>query len=365
MKIINVVGARPNFMKIAPIMKAMGENGHFKPLLLHTGQHYDYEMSKVFFDEFKIVEPEIHLGVGSGTHAEQTGKIMIEFEKVLLQENPELILLVGDVNSTLACALASSKLSIPFAHVEAGLRCFDRTLPEEINRVVTDSLAEYLFTPTKSACDNLAQEGISDDKIHFVGNIMIDTLFSHLEKANNSGILDKLNLKKKNYAVLTLHRPENVDSKDNLLRILPSIDKLQKKIPIVYPVHRRTKQRLEEFDLERQFTTMKNLRFIDPLGYSDFIKLEVDSIFVMTDSGGIQEETTVLKIPCLTLRKTTERPETVSTGTNILVGSDPERIISESLSILDGKVKSGNIPEYWDGKTGARIINILAKKHPV
>ena len=339
----------------------MRRNGNFKPILLHTGQHYDYEMSKVFFEDLRISEPDIHLGVGSGTHAEQTGRIMIEFEKVLFREKPDLVLLVGDINSTIACAISSSKLAIPIAHVEAGLRSFDRNMPEEINRIVTDSLSDYLFTPSKTATENLETEGISGKKIHFVGNVIIDTLLNSLQKANRSGIVEKLKLKKNNYAVLTLHRPENVDIKENLQKILLGIGKIQEKIKIIFPTHGRTRKKLMEFGFESQTAKMKNVKIIEPLGYLDIVKIMKESKFVLTDSGGIQEETTVLQIPCLTLRKTTERPETVSLETNKLVGIQPERVISESLSILNGGIKTGKIPELWDGKTAERIVKILAE----
>jgi len=363
MKIINVVGARPNFMKIAPLLREMRKNKHFKSILLHTGQHYDYEMSKIFFKDLEIPKPDIHLGIGSGSHADQTGRIMMAFEKVVFREKPGLVLLVGDVNSTLACALVASKLSIPIAHVEAGLRSFDRTMPEEINRFVTDSLSDYLFTPTRTAIHNLQQEGIQNGKIHYVGNIMMDTLYSFLNKKSDTGIVEYLHLKSKNYVVLTLHRPENVDHRKNLKNIILGLKGIHKIIPIVFPIHGRTKKRIKEFGFSSSIKKMTNLKIIQPLGYTDFITLMKDSLFVMTDSGGIQEETTVLKVPCLTLRKNTERPETVSIGSNTLVGTHPESMISESLHILDGDAKTGDIPELWDGKTSMRIVNILKKNH--
>lgn len=356
MKIINVVGARPNFVKISPIMEEMNHNGHIKPMLIHTGQHYDYEMSKVFFEDLEIPEPDIYLGVGSGTQAEQTGKIMIEFEKVLFHEKPDLVLVVGDVNSTLACSLVASKLCIPIAHVEAGLRSFDRTMPEEINRAVTDSLSDYLFTPSKEANRNLKREGILEKKIYFVGNVMIDTLLKYMDKVKGSDILSKLKLEEKSYAVLTLHRPTNVDNPEVFKRILSALNVIQTKIDIVFPTHFRTKKKIEEFKLEEQIKRMKCLRIIEPLGYLDFIRLMRESRFVMTDSGGVQEETTVLGIPCLTLRDNTERPETISRGTNTIAGIDKEMLISESERILDGQTKIGEIPELWDGKTAQRVI---------
>jgi UDP-N-acetylglucosamine 2-epimerase (non-hydrolysing) len=389
MKLINVVAARPNFMKIAPVIRAIKKHNnrvhssldthHSKlyAVLVHTGQHYDYEMSKVFFEDLEIPVPDIYLGVGSGTHAEQTGNVMIEFEKVLFKEEPDLVIVVGDVNSTLACALSSVKLHIPVAHVEAGLRSFDRTMPEEINRLLTDAIADFLFTPSPDADENLKREGIPEDKIFLVGDVMVDSLLFNLDKAKKSNILRKLGLQKElstdrcqlptDYALLTLHRPSNVDERESLHNILEALKRISTEIPIIFPIHPRTRKQIEHFGLQDYFTNFENrmstigygLYYIDPLGYLDFLKLMIHSKFIMTDSGGIQEETTVLGIPCLTLRDTTERPITIKQGTNILVHNNSERIIKEACKILDGKLKKGNCPEIWDGRSAERIVEII------
>ncbi len=307
MKIILVCGARPNFMKIAPIVRAIVKhNASFsadsiEPVLVHTGQHYDYEMSQVFFENLELPEPDFHLSVGSGTHAEQTGRIMIEFEKILLQEKPDIVVVVGDVNSTLAGALAAVKLHIPVAHVEAGLRSYDRSMPEEINRLLTDAISDYLFTPSPDADENLKKEGIAEEKIFLVGDVMVDSLLHNKEKAEHSQILSRLGLKEGNYALLTLHRPSNVDEKERLLNIIRALKEISQRLPIVFPAHPRTQKRLKEFNLLNQSPfTNHQLLLIEPLGYLDFLCLMMKARFVMTDSGGIQEETTVLNIPCLT-----------------------------------------------------------------
>ena len=333
-----------------------------KPILVHTGQHYNKEMSKLFFDDLNLPSPDIYLGVGSASHAEQTAKVMVKFEKVLLEEKPDLVVVVGDVNSTIACALTAVKLSVPVAHIEAGLRSFDKTMPEEINRILTDSISTYLFTTCRDANDNLLREGISKKKIHFVGNVMIDTLLKHIDKALQSNILDKLNLIPKRYAVLTLHRPSNVDNKKVFIEMLNAIEEIQKKIKFVFPIHPRTMKKIVEFKLENRIKRMKNFKIIEAMGYLDFLKLMSDSKLVLTDSGGIQEETTILKISCITLRDTTERPITVTKGTNIIVGSNKEKIIKESLKIIRGKGKQGNIPELWDGKAAERIVRCIEKR---
>jgi UDP-N-acetylglucosamine 2-epimerase (non-hydrolysing) len=362
MKILNVVGARPNFMKIAPIIEEMKKYPRLKPVLVHTGQHYDREMSKLFFDDLKLPPPDVYLGVGSASHATQTAKIMIEFEKVILRESPDLVIVVGDVNSTIACALTAVKFFIPVAHVEAGLRSFDRTMPEEINRILTDSISEYLFTTCEDANENLKKEGISKKKIYFVGNVMIDSLLKHLDKASQSDILEKLNLQPGNYAALTLHRPSNVDKREIFIRILDAFNEIQKKIKIILPIHPRTKKRIKEFKLSNKIKKMKNFKIVEALGYLDFLKLLSDAKFVLTDSGGIQEETTILKIPCITLRNTTERPITVREGTNVVVGSNKEKIVRESLNIIKGKQKEGKSIKLWDGKAAKRIVRQLVKK---
>ena len=383
-KFILVAAARPNFMKVGPLVRAIEKHNRsigakkerVKYVLVHTGQHYDFNMSDSFFEDLKLPEPHIHLGVGSGSHAEQTGKVMIEFEKVLVKEKPDTVIVVGDVNSTLACALAAAKLTIPVAHVEAGLRSFDRTMPEEINRLVTDALSTYLFTPSPDGDENLMKEGVSAKKIYPVGDIMIDSLFFHLEEAEKSNILVRLGLQKdpsriSPYALLTLHRPSNTDDQDSLTKILSGLEVISKKIPILFPVHPRTKKQLSAFGLQdkilfrdvRRRADLGSPGFygMDPLGYLDFVKLMVHSKLVFTDSGGIQEEAMVLNIPCLTLRNTTERPITITQGTNILVWNDTQKIIKEASKVLAGKSKKAKIPALWDGKTAERITKILVK----
>jgi len=322
-------------MKIAPILEAMKNYPQLQPILVHTGQHYDYEMSGVFFEDLDIPEPDIHLGVGSGSHAVQTAKIMIEFEKVVLEHHPDLVLVVGDVNSTLACALVAAKLYIPVAHVEAGIRSFDKSMPEEINRILTDAVSDYLFVPTEHGCVNLRREGIPEEKIFLVGDVMIDTLLKYKGRAATTPILDELGLQigeaiprigEGNYALMTMHRPHNVDIKENLTKILDAIQEIQSKISIVFPMHPRTRRRIEEFQLGEKLSDMKNLIIIEPVGYLRFFNLMMNAQFVLTDSGGMQQETTVLRIPCLTLRENTERPETIDEGTNTLVGNDTQRI---------------------------------------
>jgi len=376
MKILCVAGARPNFMKIAPIINQMEKynSAHspqkiFEYLLVHTGQHYDDNMSDYFFKDLQMPPPDIYLGIGSGTHAEQTAKIMIRFEKACFQENPDLVIVVGDVNSTLACSIVAAKLLIPVAHVEAGLRSFDRTMPEEINRVITDSLSEYLFTTCQDANENLKKEGIPENKIHLVGNVMIDTLLKSKELANSK--IKKFNkLKKEDYGLLTLHRPSNVDNKRIIHEIFEALTEISKKIPIIFAAHPRTKKMIKEFGLSYYFQKtlnfdlprIKGIYIIPPLSYLEFLYLMDSAKLVLTDSGGIQEETTVLGIPCLTLRENTERPITIKEGTNILVGSNKDKIIKESFTILNDKGKTGKIPEFWDGKASQRILNILLKE---
>jgi len=378
-KVTHIVGARPNFMKVAPLMREMSRYPQkFDQLLVHTGQHYDEEMSKSFFNDLKLTEPDIYLGVGSGTHAEQTGKIMIEFERVCFQEKPDLVIVVGDVNSTIACALVAAKHCIPVAHIEAGLRSFDRTMPEEINRVITDRLSDYLFTTCEDANQNLIEEGISENKIFFVGNAMIDSLLNHIKIAKNSIILEKLGLRKNNnikkYGLVTLHRPSNVDNKKIFKGILDALKEIAKEIPIIFPAHPRTIKQIKNFKLiemvnyEENFlpnelkNTDQNIVTIPPLGYLDFLCLMTNAKMVLTDSGGIQEETTILGIPCLTLRNNTERPITVKEGTNIVVGNDPEKIMEIAFSVLKNGISRKRIPKYWDGKAAERIVKVLLTK---
>jgi len=358
-KILNIVGARPNFMKIAPIHRIMQSSAKFDPILMHTGQHYDKKMSKIFFDDLELPKPHYYLGVGSGSHAGQTAAIMIELEKAILKLKPDIILVVGDVNSTLAAAVVASKLQIPMAHVEAGLRSFDRTMPEEINRMLTDTVAEYLFITEESGRTNLLREGTYPQKIYFVGNVMIDSLFYFKEKAEQSKILDDLNLDSNHYVLLTLHRPSNVDLHENFIRIIDAINEIQEKTPVIFPIHPRTKKMINQFNMESKIAKMKNFRLIEPLGYLDFLKLMLKSFFVLTDSGGIQEETTALSIPCLTLRENTERPSTVELGTNVVVGMNTNRIVEESYNIMNGEAKNGQVPPLWDGKAAERIVKVL------
>jgi len=374
-KVVNIVGARPNFMKMAPIVEEM-KRANFIQILVHTGQHYDYKMSELFFDELKLPKPHIDLAVGSGSHAAQTGEIMKRVEPILIKENPDTVLVVGDVNSTLACALTACKLGIPVAHVEAGLRSFDRSMPEEINRVLTDAIADYLFTTEESAVINLKREGISDEKIFFVGNTMIDTLLKYKNKAEVTPVLlNGIDIKKQSYGVLTLHRPSNVENKKNLKNILYALKEISKKIPIIFPVHPRTLRQIEKIGLTGFFsditsgvntgrkkapTALSNgVYTIEPLGYLQFLSLMIGARIVFTDSGGMQEETTILGVPCITLRDNTERPITVSIGTNIVTGTDRDKIVQEAEKRLDGFKNSGQIPHLWDGKAAKRIVKVL------
>jgi UDP-N-acetylglucosamine 2-epimerase (non-hydrolysing) len=354
MKIINVVGARPNFMKIAPIMRAMRPHRKIKPLLVHTGQHYDADMSDVFFKDLELPKPDIYLEVGSGTHAVQTARVMERFEKVLFKEKPDLVLVVGDVNSTLACSLAASKLHIKVAHVEAGLRSFDRRMPEEINRVLTDQMSDFLFTTCEDADRNLAREGVTQDKVFLVGDVMIDTLLYYMKRGSLSRVDEA------DYAVVTLHRPSNVDDKETFKRISCALNKIAKSIPIIFPVHPRTRRQIKRLVFEKYYNG--NIKLLEPLGYLDFIKLYPKAKMVLTDSGGIQEETTVLDIPCLTIRENTERPITITHGTNILVGTDERKIVEEATKILRGTRKRRKTIKYWDGKAAERIVKVLAGK---
>ncbi len=360
MKIFLICGARPNFMKIAPLLFELKKfPDKFSPVIIHTGQHYDFELSRAFFQDLELPEPDIYLGVGSGTHGLQTGKIIIELEKVILKYRPDLIIVVGDVNSTLAGAIVASKLLIPLVHVEAGLRSFDRTMPEEINRTVTDILSDYLFTTEEAGNKNLLREGIGENKIYFCGDIMIDALIKNRDKAKNSRILKDLGLPKKEYAILTLHRPSNVDSKNSFSNILNALKEIGKRIKIVFPIHPRTTKMAKKFNLS---LNIDGLILTKPLSYLDFLCLEENCKFALSDSGSIQGETTFFNIPCLTLRNNTERPITIKMGTNKLVGNDKNKIIEESFKILDGKGKTGKIPPFWDGRTAKRIVKVFLEK---
>jgi UDP-N-acetylglucosamine 2-epimerase (non-hydrolysing) len=360
LKIINVVGARPNFMKIAPVMDEMRRRAaRLTPLLVHTGQHYDDAMSESFFADLGLPRPDINLEVGSASHAEQTARIMMAFEQVVLGERPDWVVVVGDVNSTMAATLVAAKLNARVAHIEAGLRSRDRRMPEEINRLVTDALADLLLTPSRDADENLRREGIAPEKIRFVGNVMIDTLFRSLEQAKQSTILARLEAEPGAYAAMTLHRPSNVDDCAVLAGILDALAAIAEQLPIIFPVHPRTRLRLEEFGLLERAERMAGVKMTEPLGYLDFLQLYSNSRLVLTDSGGIQEETTALGIPCLTLRHNTERPVTVSEGTNRIVGNDPEVIWREALTALDDPPQRGRVPELWDGHAAARIVDAI------
>src|SRR6267142_2352669 len=358
MKVINIVGARPNFMKVAPIVEAMKRRtSEFAPLLVHTGQHYDPQMSDTFFRDLALPKPDVHLEVGSSSHAVQTAAVMQRFEPVVLSENPDWVIVVGDVNSTLACALVCAKLGIKVDHVEAGLRSRDRTMPEEINRRLTDQIADLLFTPSEDAGENLRAEGIPPERIRFVGNIMIDSLLKHLPRAEESTVINDLELSERQYAVLTLHRPSNVDDSKVFARILEALEKISKRLPIVFPVHPRTRRTITELGLSQRVAGMHGLCLIEPLGYVDFLRLSSKARLVLTDSGGLQEETTVLGIPCVTLRETTERPITVEMGTNVVAGTDPQNIIGAAFAALDrSRLEYHKVPPLWDGHTAERIL---------
>lgn len=360
MKILNVVGARPNFMKIAPIMEAYRNAKGIEPILLHTGQHYDEKMSDLFFRQLGIPEPDINLGIGSGSHAQQTAAIMTAFESVVLEQRPDAVLVVGDVNSTIACGLVAVKLGVKLVHVEAGLRSRDRAMPEEINRVLTDAISDLLFCTEQSGVDNLRAEGVPEEKIHLVGNVMIDTLLRNREKADASTILQDLGLEG-DYAVLTLHRPSNVDDPVVFGRILDALEVIEKDQPVIFPIHPRTRKNLASLGLQGRIEAMSHLRLLDPIGYLDFMKLMAGARIVLTDSGGMQEETTILKVPCLTLRENTERPVTAEIGSSQVVGTDTERILEAYRLVESGEWREPQRPPLWDGKAAGRIVEILER----
>jgi UDP-N-acetylglucosamine 2-epimerase (non-hydrolysing) len=371
-KIISVVGARPNFMKLAPIERELKKfKSLFTHLIVHTGQHYDHRLSKVFFKDLDLPNPDIYLGAGSGSHAEQTAKIMTEFEKVVLKVKPDLVIVFGDVNSTIACALVCSKIhhaggTIPIAHVEAGLRSFDNTMPEEINRIVTDALSEMLFITERAGVENLVNEGVKKSRIFLTGDTMIDSLVHFRKKISSSDVLKKLGLKKQNYILATIHRPVNVDNRVNLEKIISIFEKISTKalsfdpeVKIVLPIHPRTLKMAEKFSLLKRLKSIKNLVTTEPAGYTDFIKLLTECKLVVTDSGGIQEEATFLKIPCLTLRESFERPETLMIGSNTLCGLNEKLVVKKTAEIFTGKYKKGKIPRLMDGKAAQRIIKAI------
>ncbi len=366
MKIINVVGARPNFMKVAPLMTEYRKRPDIAPLLVHTGQHYDEKMSDLFFRDLGLPRPDVNLEVGSASHAVQTAEIMKGFEPVVLEYRPDAVLVVGDVNSTIACGLVAVKLGIKLIHVEAGLRSFDRTMPEEINRVLTDAISDLLFCTEGAGVDNLRAEGVAPEKIHMVGHVMIDTLLHHLQRARQSTIVDDLHrqgvLNGAGFAVLTLHRPSNVDDPVTFSRILDALEVIQKDMPVLFPVHPRTRKNLVSLGLQTRIDGLTNLHLLDPVGYLDFLRLQATAQVVLTDSGGIQEETTILKVPCLTLRENTERPVTVAIGSNQLVGTDTQKIVAAYRDAVGGRRREPQIPPLWDGHAAERIVDILEKK---
>ena len=355
-KLIHVVGARPNFMKIAPLMKAVERCGRLQQVLVNTGQHYDENMAGGFFTELGMPRPHRDLGVGSGSHATQTARVMIGFEEVCLEERPDLVVVVGDVNSTMAAAIVAAKLVIPVAHVEAGLRSFDPEMPEEVNRVVADRLSALLFTPSADADENLRREGVEDNRIHLVGNIMIDTLFAHLPLATLARVREQIPVDERNYAVLTLHRPSNVDDLGTLQDIIGVIREIARDMPVVFPVHPRTRARLAETGAQ----SIDGLILTPPLGYIDFLSLTAHARIVLTDSGGLQEETTALGVPCLTLRKNTERPVTITHGTNRLVGIEPQAILGGYHEAMSTPAQAAR-PPLWDGHTAERIADVLQR----
>ncbi len=365
MKIVHVVGARPNFMKIAPVMRAVSKRGSAEQRLVHTGQHYDAAMSQVFFKDLGLPEPDEYLGVGSGSHAEQTARVLVAFEEVCLRERPDLVVVAGDVNSTVACALDAAKLHIPCAHIEAGLRSNDWEMPEEVNRVVTDRLCHILLTPSPDGDENLLREGTPKERIFRVGNVMIDSLMANLPKARATRTAEAHGIGDEPFALLTLHRPSNVDDPKALEGIVRALEALQRDIQIVFPVHPRTRQRLEASGLEARLQATGRVRLLPPLGYLEFTGLEAQCRLMLTDSGGLQEETTALGIPCLTLRDNTERPVTITQGTNELVGNDPERIVKAARAALAAAGKRGQeadktrIPDLWDGHAAERIADVF------
>jgi len=364
MRVALIAGARPNFVKLAPVRRALAARDDMSPIVVHTGQHYDDAMSASFFRDLEIPEPEFNLGVGSASHAVQTARIMTAFDAFLDEEPVDMVVVVGDVNSTLACSVTATKRDIPVAHVEAGLRSFDWAMPEEINRVVTDAVSAVLLTPSRDADENLRRDGRSDEDIHFVGNVMVDSLDRFIDRARSeTDVLSRVGVDEGKFALLTLHRPRNVDTREALGALLGAVERIASRIPVVYPAHPRARKMLGELGLLERADGISGLVVTEPLGYLDFIALESWARLMLTDSGGVQEETTVLGVPCLTLRPNTERPVTVSEGTNRLVGTDPETIVTAAFAALDGPGGSPGRPELWDGHAAERVADVLAARH--
>ncbi len=361
---LSVVGARPNFMKVAPVHRALARYADsVRHLIVHTGQHYDPNMSKVFFEDLELPQPDFYLGIGSGSHAEQTAKVMMAFEQAVLETRPDLVIVYGDVNSTLACSVVCSKLGVPIAHVEAGLRSLDLTMPEEINRMVTDVLSDVMFVTEQSGMQHLTREGKDMTRVHLVGDVMIDSIIHYREKAGQSSILHEMGLEPGHYTLVTLHRPSNVDVKENLEKVLQIFEGIQDRTTIVFPIHPRTRNRIDEFGLRDRFEQLHHLITCDPIGYLDFLCLMDRATLILTDSGGIQEETTYLQVPCLTLRENTERPITVDVGSNQLLGLDVPLVLEKAREVYDGHPKLGRIPDKWDGKAAERIAALLVERY--
>jgi UDP-N-acetylglucosamine 2-epimerase (non-hydrolysing) len=363
MKIINVCGARPNFMKISPLMDAYKGHTGIQPVLVHTGQHYDQKMSDLFFKELGIPEPDINLEVGSGSHAVQTAKVMEKFEPVVLEHKPDYVLVVGDVNSTIACALVATKLGVRVIHVEAGLRSFDRTMPEELNRILTDSISDLLFVSEESGIVNLRKEGVAEDRIFFVGNVMIDTLMHHIRKARELPVLEQLKLQPKKYGLVTLHRPANVDSPEKFRSILEGLTYVSQSVSLLFAVHPRTRKNIQQFGLQDMLDKNPRIQLTEPFGYLEFLNLMSQAAVVLTDSGGMQEETTVLGTPCLTLRENTERPVTITVGTNRLVNPDGDSIKKAWQDVQANPPRTDRKPELWDGGAAKRIVTIIEEDY--
>ena len=360
MKIISVVGARPNFMKIAPLHRAFSKRITINSVIVHTGQHYDERMSDIFFNQLELPKPDYYLGIGGGSHTYQKANVMLAFEKIIQKEKPDLILVVGDVNATAACSITGVKMGFPVAHIEAGLRSNDRKMPEEINRIITDAISNYLFVTEQSGMINLAKENVPDEKVFFVGNVMIDSLVHFREKASKGNILQDNNLDQKDYVLMTMHRPSNVDNKEGLINILTIIKNITALKKVVFPIHPRTANNMKKYELYDELIKIKKLILIEPQGYLQFLQLMDNATFIITDSGGIQEETTFLQVPCLTFRNSTERPVTVTLGTNILMPDlNPVTVQKEVMKIIKGNAKKGTIPPLWDGQTAERIADIL------